>query len=70
MNQIEDRISKLNDKIERLDHTNKEYKKNRNKENNMEEISCTMKRSNLWTRDIDEGQNSRSIAQRKSLTRS
>lgn len=47
MNQIEDRISKHNDKIERLDHTNKEYKKNRNKENNMEEISCTMKRSNL-----------------------
>lgn len=70
MNQIENRISKLNDKIERLDHTNKEYKKNRNKENNMEEISGTMKRSNVWTRDIDEGQNSRKIVQRKSLTRS
>lgn len=47
MNQIENRISKLNDKIERLDHTNKEYKKNRNEENNIEEISGTMKRSNV-----------------------
>lgn len=47
MNQIENRISKLNDKIERLDHTNKEYKKNRNKEIIMEEISGTMKRSNV-----------------------
>lgn len=56
MEQVEDRLSELKDKVIELTYTCKEYEKNKAHKKNMQELLNTMKTSNFQIIGPDEGE--------------